>query len=173
MIEHGKVLWLMGPTSSGKTTLGEAVVVRLRSRGRGVILFDGDEVRALIGGDQGFSSSDRLKTVRALVHLANKSAEAGLTVIVAALTAHREARIYVREHVANLRLGYVSCAIETCAERDPKGLYGMAARGEIDTLIGINGEYLAPEDPDIVLDTQTRELSLLVDQIETYLEESP
>ncbi len=172
MIERGKVLWLMGPTSSGKTTIGEAVVARLRRRGHGIILFDGDEVREMIGGSQGFSSTDRLKTVRALVHLANKSAEAGLTVVVAALTANPDARLYVAENVSNLHLGYVSCAIETCAERDPKGLYAMAARGEIDTLIGVNGEYLAPDNPDIVLDTQTYELSLLVDQVEIYLKET-
>lgn len=57
----GPVLWLMGPTSSGKTTLGEALVARLRDKGRPAIFFDGDEVRRLIGPGQGFSPDDRLK----------------------------------------------------------------------------------------------------------------
>lgn len=72
------VLWLMGPTSSGKTTLGEALVARLRDKGTPAILFDGDEVRGLIGPGQGFSPEDRLQTVRALVHLANKISDAAL-----------------------------------------------------------------------------------------------
>jgi len=173
MIKHGKVLWLMGPTSSGKTTIGDAVVACLRSHGQGAILFDGDEVRDMIGSGQGFSPTDRMKTVQILVDLANKAATAGLTVIVAALTANPDTRYYITKKVINLRLGYVSCPIAVCAERDPKGLYAMAARGEIDTLIGVNGDYQAPDNPDIVLDTQACELSLLVEQVETYLEEYP
>ncbi|MAF94838.1 MAG: adenylyl-sulfate kinase [Rhodospirillaceae bacterium] len=166
----GPVLWLMGPTSSGKTTLGEALVVRLRDKGTPAILFDGDEVRGLIGPGQGFSSEDRLQTVRALVHLANKVSDAGLVVVVAALTANEDARALVREQVNRLLVGSVQCAIETCAERDPKGLYAQAERAEIETLIGVNGEYTAPENPDIVLDTEAESVSALVDKLQNFLQ---
>ncbi len=166
----GPVLWLMGPTSSGKTTLGEALVARLRDKGRPAILFDGDEVRRLIGPDQGFSPDDRLQTVRALVHLANKTSDAGLIVVVAALTANDDARALVSDQVNRLLIGSVQCAIEICAERDPKGLYAQAERGEIKTLIGVNGEYAAPENPDIVLDTESESVSVLVDRLEIFLQ---
>lgn len=165
----GPVLWLMGPTSSGKTTLGEALVARLRDKGTPAILFDGDEVRGLIGPGQGFSPEDRLQTVRALVHLANKASDAGL-VVVAALTANEDARALVREQVNRLLVGSVQCAIETCAERDPKGLYAQAERAEIKTLVGVNGEYAAPENPDIVLDTESESVSVLVDRLEKFLQ---
>ena len=166
----GPVLWLMGPTSSGKTTLGEALVARLRDKGRPAILFDGDEVRRLIGPGQGFSAEDRLQTVRALVHLANKTSDAGLIVVVAALTANEDARALVSDQVDRLLVGSVECAIEICAERDPKGLYAQAERGEIKTLIGVNGEYAAPENPDIVLDTESDSVSVLVDRLENLLQ---
>src|SRR5262245_27308435 len=120
--QRGSVLWLLGPTSAGKTTLGIHVVAKLRDRGVPAILFDGDVVRDWFGASLGFSADSRLRVVTTLVHLASKTAEAGLHVIVAALTAGEDARDYVRSHVKDLTLGYVSCSIRTCADRDPKGL---------------------------------------------------
>lgn len=108
--------------------------------------------------------------MRALVHLANKTSDAGLIVVVAALTANEDARALVSDQVNRLLVGSVQCAIEICAERDPKGLYAQAERGEIKTLIGVNGEYAAPENPDIVLDTESDSVSVLVDRLENLLQ---
>ncbi len=158
---QGSVLWLLGPTSAGKTTLGYRTVAELRKHGVPAILFDGDEVRGWFGADLGFGTDSRLRVVSILVHLANKAAEAGLQVVVAALTAGQEARDHVRANVRNLTIGYVSCSIATCVQRDPKGLYRKAMDGEIDTLIGYNGEYPPPEDPDLVLDTEAQSVDEL------------
>jgi adenylylsulfate kinase len=162
----GQVVWLMGPTSSGKTTLGRAFVQRLRRRGFGAVHYDGDEVRGFFGPDHGFAADDRLRVVRTLVHLANKAAGAGLHVVVSALTATPRARAYVNEKTTNLIFGHVNCPVEVCARRDPKGLYKKAARGEIDSLIGFNTPYLAPENPDIVVDTDSWTLGQGVDFLE-------
>lgn len=161
----GSVLWLLGPTSAGKTTLATCVIGELRKRGMAAILFDGDEVRGFFGPDFGFDAESRLRVVTVLTHLSNKAADAGLNVVVAALTAGEDARAYVRANVRNLTLGYVSCSIETCARRDPKGLYRRAMRGDIDTLIGFNGEYRPPEHPDLVLDTEAHSLDELTERI--------
>jgi adenylylsulfate kinase-like enzyme len=118
------------------------------------VLFDGDEIRGFFGPGFGFDSEHRLRVVEVLAHLANKAAEAGLNVVVAALTAGQDARDHVHANVRNLKVGYVSCSVDACARRDPKGLYGRAMRGEIDTLIGFNSEYRPPDSPDIVLDTE-------------------
>jgi adenylylsulfate kinase-like enzyme len=75
-----------GPTSAGKTTLGARIVAELRQRGIPAVLFDGDEVRGFFGQDFGFGSEHRLRVVEVLAHLANKASEAGLNVVVAALT---------------------------------------------------------------------------------------
>jgi adenylylsulfate kinase-like enzyme len=163
--QPGTVLWLLGPTSAGKTTLATRVVADLRGQGVPAILFDGDEVRGFFGPDLGFGPDSRLRVVSVLAHLANKAADAGLQVVVAALTAGQDARQYVRENVDKLTIGYVACSVEACAKRDPKGLYGKAMRGEIDTLIGYNSEYRPPDDPDLVLDTEAYSLDELAARI--------
>ena len=150
----GFVLWLMGPTSGGKTTIGEQLLERLRADGSPCMHFDGDEVRNFFGENLGFEVSDRQRVVATLVHLANKTSAAGVNVIVSALTASEDARRVVLDAVKNLTIVYIKCSIETCAERDPKGLYAQAKNGEIDTLIGVNSDYLPPDNPDLVIDTE-------------------
>lgn len=164
-IASGTVLWLLGRTSAGKTTLAARVVADLREHGIPAIHFDGDEVRDFFGADFGFGADSRLRVVSTLVHLANKAADAGLQVVVSALTAGEEARAYVRSNVRGLTVGYVACSIQTCARRDPKGLYQKAMQGEIDTLIGYNTEYRPPEEPDLVLDTEAQSLKELAERI--------
>jgi adenylylsulfate kinase-like enzyme len=168
----GTVLWLLGPTSAGKTTLATRTVADLRGRGIPAIHFDGDEVRGFLGDDLGFGPESRLRVVSVLVHLANKAADAGLNVVVSALTASEDARDHVRTHVRNLTVGYVACSIPTCARRDPKGLYHKAINGEIDTLIGFNSEYRPPENPDLILDTEAHSVDELSARVMTlYLGE--
>jgi adenylylsulfate kinase len=163
--QSGTVLWLLGPTSAGKTTLATRLVAHLRKSGVPAIFYDGDEVRDFFGSDFGFSTKERFRVVSVLTHLANKAAESGLHVVVAAVTAGQDARDYVRANVRNLKIGYISCSIDTCAQRDPKGLYRKAISGEIDTLIGYNGEYRPPDSPDLVLDTESFSVDELVSRI--------
>jgi len=163
--QSGTVLWLLGPTSAGKTTLAARVVATLRQQGLAAIFYDGDEIRAFFGPDFGFCPENRFRVVSVLAHLANKAAEAGLHVVVAALTAGQEARDYIRENIRDLQIGYVSCSIGTCAQRDPKGLYRKAIGGEIDTLIGYNTEYRPPDRPDLILDTELNSVEELVSRI--------
>ena len=162
-------LWLMGPTSSGKTTLGHVLLERLRSRGVPVIHYDGDEVRGFFGSDLGFDEKDRLRVVMTLVHLALKASGASLNVIISALTANKDARKYVNENIKDVIIGYIECPIEICVKRDPKKLYKRAAVGEINTLIGVNSKYVPPKEPDIILESEKYSISCLVDSLEQYL----
>ena len=166
---HNFVLWLLGPTSAGKTTLAEYFEKNLRTRNIPIIHFDGDEVRKFFGPDLDFSDQSRFRVVEVLVHLSNKALEAGLNVVVSALTASSEARDFVRNNVRKLIIGYIKCPIEVCAERDPKGLYEKAQNGHINTLIGYNSRYLPPEDPDIVLDTELKSLEKLCKELQEFL----
>ena len=152
------VLWLLGPTSSGKTTIANQLVFELRKRDITIISFDGDEVRNFFGKNFGFSSENRIAIVKTLTHLANKSIDAGINVIVSALTANENARNYVKNNCKNLISGYVQCSIEICATRDPKGLYARAKKGEINTLIGYNSEYIPPI-AEITINTEKRSLN--------------
>ena len=160
----------MGPTSSVKTTIGEHLLERLRAAGSPSMHFDGDEVRNFFGEDLGFEVSDRQRVVATLVHLANKTSAAGVNVIVSALTASEDARRLVLDTVKNLIIVYVKCSIETCAERDPKGLYVQAKNGKIDTLIGVNSDYLPLDSPDLVIDTENLSPAEAVDAIIKHLD---
>ena len=162
-------LWLMGPTSSGKSTLAEAYLDRLKIRDIPCIHFDGDEVRDLFGKQLGFRNKDRLSVVSTIVYLANKARGAGLNVIVSALTANPDTRKFVSKNLCNAIIGYVKCSISTCAERDPKGLYSKAKSGEITTLIGWDKKYYPPDKPDLILDTECHNVSTLLDQIDDVI----
>ena len=163
------ILWLMGPTSSGKTSIAKAFTASLQKRGDvPIIHYDGDEIRSFFGDGHGFAASDRLRVVKTLVHLANKGNAAGLHVIVSALTANEDARAFVAENLLNGRIVYVECSIEVCASRDPKGLYEKAAKGEIDTLIGVNSQYRAPDNPEMVINTETNQFEVALEKLEEY-----
>ena len=146
-------LWLMGPTSSGKSAVAECFVKILSENNLPVLHYDGDEIRGFFGQDFGFSESNRGRVAETLAYLAKKTNDAGIDVVVSALTAHQSARDYIKDHILNLLVGFVDCPINICAERDPKGLYEKARSGEISTLIGYNSVYIPPVNPDIKLDT--------------------
>lgn len=168
----GRVLWLMGRTSSGKSTLAEYFLKSWRSNGELVVHYDGDEVRDFFGDSHGFHAKDRLRVVKTLTALANKASDAGALCIVSALTAHDDARAHIQQNIQSLVIGYVDCSIEECARRDPKGLYALAKKGEVDTLIGWNSPYELPSNPDIVLDTQRYQPSELFKQVDAFLRNS-
>ena len=165
-------LWLMGPTSSGKTTLAELLLGRLRSAGIAAMHYDGDEVRDFFGDSLGFQPADRLRVVSTLTHLTNKSLEGGLNVVVSALTANEDARAHIAAAVENLIIIYVKCPISVCAARDPKGLYLMADKGEIDTLIGRNSAYQPPAAANLVVETDVLSPDQSVEAVISYLIES-
>ena len=104
--------------------------------------------------------------------MANKSSAAGVNAIVSALTASEDARRIVLDTVKNLIVVYIKCSIETCAKRDPKGLYAQAKNGEIDTLIGFNSDYLPPDSPDLVIDTEDISSAEAVDAIIRHLQKT-
>ena len=172
---RGAVFWLMGPTSSGKTTLAKGCLVKLREKRLSSIHYDGDEVRDFFGDQHGFTEKSRLMVVGTLVYLANKVLEAGMVVLVSALTANRDARVYVTRNVKNLVLVSVECSIEECVRRDPKGLYRAAKEGRINTLIGYNSEYPTVENPDIVVSTEKgtigQSIDSTFDKMQVILEE--
>ena len=160
----------MGPTSSGKTTIASGLTGLLKDKYQlPIIHFDGDEIRDFFGDDFGFKAENRLLVVKAIVHLANKSFDAGLNVVVSALTANSGTRSYVKQNCRNLVTGFVKCSIATCAERDPKGLYAEAKEGKIKTLIGFNSKYEPPKSPDIIVDTEKNDIDccygIIVDKL--------
>ncbi len=160
----------MGPTSAGKTTLARALSERLRAEGAAPVMhWDGDQVRDMLGDNLSFAPESRLLVVRSLATMALASSEAGVLTIVSALTAHDDARQLIRDMLPRLLVVYVKCAVETCMQRDPKGLYAQAVAGEIDTLIGYNSDYTPPQKADLELDTSSENVDACVQKLVDFL----
>ena len=146
-------IWIFGPTSSGKTTIANALLKTMRAMGEKVILYDGDEIREIFHSDFGFAENDRLKVVNTLIYFANKTTRAGVFAIVSALTANPSARDSMKRNLDAVVDVYLDCPISTCIERDPKGIYRKAIKGEIDTVIGYNLPYLKSSEACLTIDT--------------------
>ena len=170
MIEPLPVIWILGPTSAGKTTLARSLVERLRHQEKLTpVHWDGDDVRNLLGENLDFSPESQLRVVRALVLLAAITSESGVLTIVSALTAHEDARQLVRETLPQLLSVYTHCPLDICIQRDPKGLYQKAIAGNIDTLIGYNEAYKPPEAPDLEINTSSLSVEAGVETLFEFL----
>ena len=165
------VLWLMGPTSAGKTTIGRLFVEDMRTTQIPAIHYDGDEIRAFFGETLGFRPEERLRAVSTCAQLGKKANEAGLNVVISALTANADSRSYIKNNVPNLVITYLTCPIDICIQRDSRGLYRKARQGTVDpkTLIGLDSPYEPPINPDIVIDTSKHTLEQSIAIIKTWL----
>ena len=151
----GFTLWLTGLPRSGKSTVAGLVAGRLRSLGvENVELLDGDIVREGLCRDLGFSREDRTENIRRISFVSKLLTRNGVAVIVAAISPYREDRELAREEIQSFIEVWCKASIDACAERDYKGLYEKARRGEITNLTGVNDPYEEPENADLVLDTE-------------------
>jgi bifunctional enzyme CysN/CysC len=160
-------IWLTGLSGAGKSTVANALEQRLFALGRHTYLLDGDNMRHGLNRDLGFTEADRVENIRRLSEVARLMVDAGLIVIVSAISPYRSER-----EAARARFGagqfvevFVSTPLSVCAERDPKGLYAKARRGEIKGFTGIDAPYEAPESPEVVLSTDALSLEDSVAQI--------
>jgi adenylyl-sulfate kinase len=162
MKHKGFTLWFTGLSGAGKSTLSEGLMSRFRDAGARVELLDGDEVRAALSPNLGFSHEDRDTQVRRLGFVSRLLSRNGVISIVAAISPYRETREEVKHGIPNFIEVFVDCPIEVLASRDVKGLYRRALAGEIRNFTGISDPYEAPAAPDIVIhsDRETVEESL-------------
>jgi adenylylsulfate kinase len=171
---RGAVLWFTGLSASGKSTLASEVERRLFHAGYFSYVLDGDNVRHGLNGDLGFTPEDRMENIRRVGEVAKLFAEAGALVLTAFISPYRDDRDRVRNlasRSSDFVEIHVSCPIEVCEERDPKGLYKKARAGEIPNFTGIDAPYEAPDAPEITVETNVYEVSDCAEQIIQYLRE--
>ncbi|MCG8457810.1 MAG: adenylyl-sulfate kinase, partial [Holophagales bacterium] len=152
---QGVCVWLTGLSGAGKSTTAEVLVARLQELGRQVTLLDGDVVRTLLSRGLGFSREDRDLNVERIGFVAAEIVRHGGVVVAAAVSPYRAARNEVRARVGTDHFVevFVDTPLEVCEERDVKGFYARARRGELRRFTGIDDPYEAPLDPEIRLQT--------------------
>jgi adenylyl-sulfate kinase len=149
------VLWMTGLSASGKTTLGAALVDHLEASRCRAQLLDGDRLRQGLNADLGFSAADRGEAVRRMAHVAALVTERGGLAVVSMISPSGGQRALAREIVeaagARFLEVYVNTPLDVCEQRDPKGLYARARRGELPQMTGIGSVYEPPDHPDLEL----------------------
>lgn len=153
--QQGFCLWFTGLPCAGKSTLAEILAVLLMERGRRITLLDGDVVRTHLSKGLGFSREDRDVNILRMGFLASQIVAQNGAVIVAAVSPYRAARNQVRAMMpeGHFILVYVNTPLQICEQRDTKGLYAKARRGEIKSFTGIDDPYEAPLNPEVAVNT--------------------
>ncbi len=153
--DQGFCVWFTGLSGAGKSTIAEVLTVRLLEHGRQVTVLDGDVVRTHLSKGLGFSKEDRDTNIRRIGFVASEIVRHHGVAICAAVSPYRSTRNEVRSMVGNDRfiLVFVDTPLEVCEQRDLKGMYAKARRGEIKAFTGINDPYEAPVSPEIRLTT--------------------
>lgn len=164
-------VWLTGLSGAGKTTLARAAELALHRRGVRTYLVDGDELRRHLSPDLGFSAADRAENVRRAAVVAMTHVEAGAVAIVALISPFVADRAKARALFPDGRFVevHVACPLAVCQERDPKGLYAKAARGEIRDMTGIGSPYEPPPTPELVIDTARRSVAEATEDLVTAI----
>ena len=155
--QRGCTIWLTGLSASGKSTLAFTLEHALVQRNRLTYVLDGDNVRHGLNKNLGFSAEDREENIRRIGEVAKLFADAGFITMTSFISPYRLDRQIARKIHEDVDLFFmevfVDAPIEVCEERDPKGLYKKARKGEIKGFTGIDDPYEPPENPDLVINS--------------------
>ena len=155
--QKGVTLWFTGLSGSGKSTIAFTLEHALIQRGRLAYVLDGDNIRHGLNKNLGFSAADREENIRRIGEVAKLFADYGAVTMTSFISPYRKDRDSVRALHVEAKLPfieiYVNTPIETCEQRDPKGLYKKARAGQLKNFTGIDDPYESPQQPEIILNT--------------------
>ena len=161
------LIWFTGLSGSGKSTLAGALEVYLHNQGVPTYILDGDNIRSGLNKDLDFSEESRQENIRRISEVSSLFLDAGVVVLTAFISPFRSDRQAARDLVGDESFFevYVECPIEVCEERDVKGLYAKARKGEIKNFTGIDSPFEEPQNPTIKVNTNTDNLDDCVRQL--------
>lgn len=169
--QRGVMLWFTGLSGSGKSTVAIALERALQDRGLLCRILDGDNIRSGINANLGFSAEDRRENIRRIAEVGKLFVDTGIITIAAFISPTEEIR-QMAEHIIgrdDFKEIFVSTPLEVCEQRDVKGLYARARRGEIPNFTGISAPFEAPEHPALSLDTSKLSIEESVKKLLTLL----
>ncbi len=169
--QRGVTVWFTGLSGAGKTTISKAVAQALQARGYKVEILDGDIVRENLTKDLGFSKQDRDENIRRIGFVSQLLTRNGVIVITSAISPYREIREEVRSRIGDFVEVYVNAPLETCEQRDVKGLYKKARAGEIKQFTGIDDPYEPPLNPEVECCTNAESIAQSMEKVIFKLEE--
>ena len=165
--QHSVMIWFTGLSGSGKSTVAIALERELHKRGLLCRILDGDNIRSGINNNLGFSEADRVENIRRIAEVGKLFIDSGIIAIAAFISPNND----IREMASNI-IGkddflevFVNTPLEVCEERDVKGLYAKARKGEIKNFTGISAPFEAPEHPALLLDTSKLSLEESVNKL--------
>ncbi|PRY66017.1 sulfate adenylyltransferase subunit CysN [Halomonas ventosae] len=167
------LLWFTGLSGAGKSTIANRVEKKLHAAGQHTYLLDGDNVRHGLNRDLGFTDADRVENIRRVAEVSKLMVDAGLLVITSFISPFRSERQLARDLVDDGEFieVFVDTPLDVAEERDPKGLYRKARRGELKNFTGIDSAYEPPESPDLHIKTQDMSSDEAADAIIALLRE--
>jgi adenylylsulfate kinase len=171
--QRARVLWFTGLSGSGKTTIAVALEKKLHENGFFTQLLDGDNVRTGINNNLKFSYEDRMENIRRIAEVSKLFLNCGVITIDCFVSPSIEMRKMAKDIIGakDFTEIYVNTPLEICEERDVKGLYAKARKGEIKDFTGIGDGYEAPVNADLEIKTENRSVEECVDEIYKAIEE--
>jgi len=165
------LLWFTGLSASGKSTIANIVEQKLYQMKYNTFLLDGDNVRHGLNSDLGFNEKSRVENIRRIGEVSKLFLDAGIITLTAFISPFKSDRQLVRElfEVGQFIEVFIDSSIEVCENRDPKGMYAKARKGEIKNFTGISSPYEAPLNPEIHVANNLITLDEASDQIIEYL----
>lgn len=168
---HSFILWFTGLSASGKSSIANALAKELFEQGNQAFVLDGDNIRHGLNKDLGFDEQSRKENIRRIGEVSKLFVESGQIVLTAFISPYKEDRALVRSLVEADEFieVYVQCSIEECERRDPKGLYKKARNNEIPNFTGISAPYEAPDNPEIIVDSEAYSIEECKNQLISFL----
>ena len=165
------IVWFTGLSASGKSTIANALEVKLMEQNRHTYLLDGDNIRLGLNSDLGFSDEDRVENIRRVGEVSKLFVDSGIIVLTAFISPFRKDREIVKRLVEKDEFieVFVDTPLDICEKRDPKGLYLKAREGKIPNFTGVSSVYEAPLNPQIHLRTVDKSVEECVGEVMNYL----
>jgi adenylylsulfate kinase len=169
--QKGKVVWLIGLSGSGKSTIAEHLEAKLYDEGFLTQVLDGDNIRSGLNNNLGFSDADRLENIRRIAEVAKLFANCGIVTLASFITPTEAIRQMAKDIIGEDKYieVYVSTSLEVCEGRDVKGLYDKARQGIIKNFTGIDSVFETPNNSEIILSTEGQTIDETVETLYQFI----